>query len=75
MILVIFFIFPVEIKGGVYVTCYIVTLYPCNMMCKCERCHFEITMSRYKFETMCFEQPYCPKCGQYMDESLEDEVL
>ena len=31
MILVIFFIFPVEMKGGVYVTCYIVILYPCNM--------------------------------------------
>jgi hypothetical protein len=31
MILVIFFIFPVEMNGGVYVTCYIVILYPCNM--------------------------------------------
>ena len=31
MILVIFFIFPVELKGRVYVTCYIVILYPCNM--------------------------------------------
>jgi len=31
MILVIFFIFPVEMKGCVYVTCYIVILYPCNM--------------------------------------------
>jgi len=32
-------------------------------------------MSKYKFQTLCFEQPYCPKCGQYMDETLEDEEI
>jgi hypothetical protein len=43
------------------------------MKCKCERCSFEIVMSKLKFETLCFGTPYCPKCGKYMDESLEDE--
>jgi len=43
------------------------------MKCKCDRCGFEITMSRYKYVQLCFESPYCPKCGKYMDENLEDE--
>ena len=42
------------------------------MKCKCDRCGFEIIMSVYKFQ-LCFETPYCPKCGKYMDEYLEDE--
>lgn len=44
------------------------------MKCKCERCGFEIIMSKYKFVQLCFEAPYCPKCGKYMDENLEDEL-
>lgn len=43
------------------------------MKCKCERCGFEIVMSVHKFVNLCYGTPYCPKCGKYMDEDLEDE--
>lgn len=45
-----------------------------SMKCKCERCGFEIVMSSYKFHQLCYMTPYCPACGKYMDETIEDEV-
>ena len=45
-----------------------------KMKCKCDRCGFEIVMSVYKFVELCFGSPYCPKCGKYMNELLEDEL-
>jgi ssDNA-binding Zn-finger/Zn-ribbon topoisomerase 1 len=43
------------------------------MKITCDRCGFWLVMSRHHFEHWCYGTPYCPKCGEYMDENLEDE--
>ena len=43
------------------------------MRLKCERCSFEFILSKYNFFVVCFQTPYCPKCGKFIDEHLEEE--
>lgn len=46
------------------------------MRLKCERCSFEFILSKYNYHyffVVCFETPYCPKCGKFIDEDLEEE--
>lgn len=38
----------------------------------CERCGFEFRLSITNLKRL-FLMPYCPKCGGYVDENLEDE--
>lgn len=44
------------------------------MKVKCERCGFKMIMSMKSFHQDCYGTPYCPKCGKYIDENLEDQV-
>ena len=39
----------------------------------CEKCSFEFILSKYNFFVVCFQTPYCPKCGKFIDEHLEEE--
>jgi len=39
----------------------------------CERCGFKMIMSKRSFYRDCLGTPYCPKCGKYIDENLEDD--
>ncbi len=45
------------------------------MKIKCERsmCGFEFNLTQSNFE-LCYLEPYCPKCGKYVNENLEDVI-
>ena len=37
--------------------------------------HLKLSVAYYYhyFFVVCFETPYCPKCGKFIDEDLEEE--
>ena len=42
------------------------------MKINCERCSFSFNLTQSNYE-LCYFEPYCPKCGKFVNENLEDD--